>query len=113
MPHNFMVPGDPNSILRNGPSKLVDPTKWEQYDSDILAHLLQVDSQIRKSSWYASPKTFTSQGEKTLEADMPTFEQFVYAAVYFRHFTLARDDLLVDAAKRYCSHTSCLMRQHW
>jgi len=60
-----------------------------------------------------APKTFTDQGGKTLEADMPTTEPFVYAAVYFRQLTLKQDDLLTDAADRYCSHTSCVMRQHW
>jgi hypothetical protein len=113
MPHNVTVPGDPNSVLRNGPSKLVDPTKWTQTDSDILAHFIQVDGQIRKSAWFASSPSFTRQGEKLLDVEMPEFEQFVYAAVYFRQFTLTQDRLMKDAADRYCSHTSCVMRQHF
>jgi hypothetical protein len=105
--------GNPAGLLHRGPSKLTDPSIWTQYDSDILAHLLQVHAQIRRSQWYATPPQFTDQGTKTIAAEMPHFEQFVFVAVYFRQFTMQKDALLAEGVKKYCGHTSCVIRQHW
>ncbi|MCH7688279.1 MAG: hypothetical protein IH899_16615 [Planctomycetes bacterium] len=45
---------------------------------------------------------------------MPQFEEFVFAAVYFRQLFMTRNDyLLTDAADRYCGHVDCPIRQSW
>ena len=105
--------GDPRQLLQRGPAELRDVTQWTQRDSDILAHFLQVYTQLCGSSWYRSKKQFTVRGEKTVAASMPELEQFVFAAVYFRQLAAEKDSLLQDAADRYCAHVSCPVRKNW
>ncbi len=108
-----IIRGDPNGLLALGPAELQDASRWQKRDSDILAHYLQVDAQLRRSKWYTSDKRVTTQGPKTLEVSMPDLEQFVFAAVYFRQFTLRKDGLLQDAVDRYCTHVACGIRSGW
>jgi hypothetical protein len=82
-------------------------------DSDILAHFLQVESQIAKSRWCKAKLSMTTQGDKLLDSSFPDFEDFVYAAMYFRQFILPKDDLLNDAVRRYFSFLDCGMRRVW
>jgi len=106
--------GDPRGLLKRGPAELVDPSRWTKRDSDVFAHYLQVCTQIRGSKWYAADKRFTEQGGKTLDSSMPLFEEFVFAAVYFRQLFMKRSDfLLQDAVDRYCKHVACPIRKHW
>jgi hypothetical protein len=114
MNNDAIILGNPRGLLKRGPAKLADASAWTQRDSDVLAHFLQVDGQIRRSRWYASDKQFTMQGGKTLDVSMPEFEEFVFAAVYFRQLFMARNDyLLTDAADRYCCHVDCSIRKAW
>ena len=106
--------GDPTGLLRRGPAELEDVSQWTKRDSDVLAHYLQVSGQIQRSKWYAAKKQFTVQGGKTLDSSMPLFEEFVFAAVYFRQlFMTSKDFLLQDAVDRYCRHVVCPVRKHW
>lgn len=105
--------GDPSGLIERGPAQLEDATRWKQRDSDILAHFLQVHKQLIRSRWFAAKKSFTTQGGELIDASMPDLEQFVFAAVYFRQFTARKDNLLGDAAKRYCSHVACPIRKDW
>ncbi len=114
MPVDPIVLGDPRGLLKRGPAELEDVSQWTKRDSDVLAHFLQVHSQIRGSRWYVAGKAFTKQGGQTLDSSMPLFEEFVFAAVYFRQlFMKKKDFLLQDAADRYCGHVACDIRKHW
>ena len=109
-----IIAGDRRCLLKRGPAALKDPSQWTQRDSDVLAHYLNVDGQIRRSRWYAADKSFTTQGGKTLEVSMPEFEEFVYAAVYFRQlFMKSKDFLFQDTVDRYCGHVDCAARAAW
>jgi hypothetical protein len=109
-----IILGDPRGLLGRGPADLEDVSRWTKRDSDILAHFLQVCTQIQRSRWYTSEKQFTEQTGATLDVSMPRFEEFVYAAVYFRQlFMKKKDFLLKDAAERYCTHVKCPIRKDW
>ena len=108
-----IILGDPSGLLRQGPAQLGEVSLWTKRDSDIVAHFLQVYTQIRGSRWYAADKKFRVQGSKTLDVSMPDLEQFVFAAVYFRQLAMKKDNLLKDATDRYCSHVACPIRQCW
>jgi hypothetical protein len=76
---------------------LQDRGDWTQVDSDVPAHFIQVNRQIRGSRWYAVKNRFKMQGDQLLEAECPDLEQFVFAAVYFRQL-FAKGDQLLRAA---------------
>jgi hypothetical protein len=105
--------GEPNGILRMPKAHLRSPSDWTQLDSDIFAHLIQVQSQIRHSRWNKSEVSFTVQGGKLLDYSFPPFEDFVFAAVYFRQLIAQKDSLLEDAVTRYCRFVDCQVRSTW
>src|SRR5208282_2733798 len=86
-----IILGEPDSILRLPKAALRDPGKWTQLDSDVLAHLIQVQSQIQESRWSKSKIHFTTQGGQLLDHSFPEFEDFVFVAVYLRQLIAKRD----------------------
>lgn len=96
----------PKASLRN-------PSDWTQRDSDILAHLIQVQGQIHHSRWNRSEIRFKTQGDKLLDHAFPEFEDFVFVAVYFRQLIAENDRLLKDAVTRYCRFVDCEIRSCW
>lgn len=108
-----IVVGKPDGILRLPKAPLRNPADWTQLDSDILAHLIQVQSQIQRSRWNKSDIRFTVQGDELLDHSFPEFEDFVFVAVYFRQLIAQRDSLLEDAVNRYCQFADCQIRPAW
>jgi hypothetical protein len=108
-----VILGNPQSVLQLDPAEMKESSAWGQLDSDILAHLLQVHGQIQGSRWNKSSITFSRQGNKLLKSGFPEFEDFVFAAVYFRQLTTTKDDLLNDAANRFRRFVKCPIRNAW
>src|SRR6266568_6962335 len=108
-----IITGDTRSILQYGPAPMKNQAAWTQMDSDIIAHFLQVQSQIAKSRWRRAKVSFSTQGAKLIEAEFPDFEDFVFAAVYFRQLIAEKDALLDDAVDRYLSFLDCGARHAW
>src|SRR3954454_21488303 len=88
------IPGDPNGILRLPKAALRNPGDWTQLDSDILAHLIQVQKQIQESRWNKANVHFTTRGGQLIDHSLPEFEDFVFAAVYLRQL-IAKNDVLL------------------
>jgi hypothetical protein len=108
-----IILGDANSILCLPKAGLRNPTDWTQLDSDIIAHLIQVQSQIQHSRWNKSNIHFKIQGTHLLDHSFPEFEDFVFAAVYLRQLIAKNDSLLEDAVTRYCRFVDCQIRPAW
>jgi hypothetical protein len=108
-----MIVGDIKSILDRSIPELIDPTIWSERDSDVIGHAIQVHSQLIRSRWARADISFTTNNLDRHESSFPSFEDFVFAAVYLRQF-IARDDrLLEDAVGRYCNHAACGICQTW
>jgi len=108
-----IVLGDPRGILALAPAGLKNRANWTQADSDVLAHFIQVNQQIRGSRWHATKNTFKIQGDQLLEAECPDLEQFVFAAAYFRQLFAKRDQLIKAAVDCYCKFVDCPIRPSW
>src|SRR5262249_39529527 len=108
-----IIAGEPNSILRLPKAALCNPTDWAQSDSDILAHLVQVQSQIQQSRWYKADVRCVIKGAPLVDHSFPAFEDFVFAAVYLRQLIAKKDGLLKDAVTRYCRFVDCDIRSAW
>jgi hypothetical protein len=108
-----IILGETDGILRLPKAALRNPGSWTQLDSDILAHLIQVQSQIQQSRWNKSNVRFTVQGGQLLDHSFPEFEDFVFVAVYFRQLIAKKDSLLEDAVTRYCRFVDCQIRPAW
>src|SRR5579872_615317 len=108
-----IILGDVNCVLRLPKAPLRDRSDWTQLDSDILAHLIQVQSQIHHSRWNKADIRFESQGGQVLDHSFPPFEDFVFAAVYIRQLIAEKDRLLEDAVTRYCKFVECQVRPAW
>jgi hypothetical protein len=108
-----IIVGDVNSVLNLPASGMQSPSHWTQLDSDVFAHFIQVHQQIVKSRWSHSDLTMTGDGRKISSVRLPKFEDFVFAAVYFRQLTMRRDDLLNAAVNRFCDFTDCDARRAW
>ncbi len=108
-----IILGEPDGVLRLPKAPLRNSTDWTQLDSDILAHLIQVQSQIQQSRWNKSDVRFTVQEDKLLEYSFPEFADFVFVAVYFRQLIALKDSLLKDAVTRYCRFVDCQIRSAW
>ncbi len=108
-----IILGDPNGILRLSKAALRNSADWTQLDSDILAHLIQVQKQIQQSRWNKADVRFTTQGGQLLDHSFPEFEDFVFAAVYLRQLIAKKDSLLEDAVNRYCRFVDCQIRPAW
>jgi hypothetical protein len=105
--------GDPKGILALPAAGIKNRADWTQADSDVLAHFIQVNQQIRGSRWHAAKNSFKIQGGQLLEAECPDLEQFVFAAVYFRQLFAKRDQLLKTAVDCYCKFVDCQIRPWW
>jgi hypothetical protein len=108
-----IILGDPSGVLRLPKAALRNPEQWTQLDSDILAHLIQVQRQIQQSRWNKADVRFTTQGGQLLDHSFPEFEDFVFAAVYLRQLIAKKDNLLEDAVNRYCQFADCQIRPAW
>ena len=108
-----IILGDPNGILRLPKAALRNAGDWTQLDSDILAHLTQVQGQIQQSRWNKADVRFATQGDQLLDHSFPEFEDFVFAAVYLRQLIAKKDNLLEDAVNRYCQFADCQIRPVW
>lgn len=108
-----IILGETEGILRLPKAPLLNRGNWTQQTSDVLAHLIQVQSQIQESRWNISKIQFTSQDGLLLDHSFPEFEDFVFAAVYFRQLFGNRDKLLKDAVDRYCQFVDCQIRRGW
>jgi len=108
-----IVLGDPKGILALPPAGMNNRLDWTQADSDVLAHFIQVNQQIRGSRWHAAKNSFKIQGDKLLAAESPDLEQFVFAAVYFRQLFAKRDQLLKAAVDCYGKFVDCPIRLSW
>jgi hypothetical protein len=113
MSNPAIILGNVSSILRLPPPKMRNPHEWGQFDSDNVAHLLQVQGQIQHSQWNKSDIRFTNQGDRLLDASFPEFADFVFAAVYFRQLIMKKDDLLNVAADCYRKFVDCPIRNVW
>jgi hypothetical protein len=113
MTAHAIILGDAEGILRLPKAALCHRDDWSQRDSDILAHLIQVQSQIHLSQWNKKDIYFQVQGDKLLDHSLPEFQDFVYAAVYFRQLIAPADRLLKDAVTRYRRFVDCPIRSHW
>ena len=108
-----IVPGDAEGILALPKAPLRNAQEWTQLDSDILAHLIQVQKQIQHSRWNKAHVRFTTRGNQLLEHSFPEFEDFVFAAVYLRQLIAKNDSLFEDAIDRYCRFVDCDTRVCW
>jgi hypothetical protein len=108
-----MILGDANCILRLPKAALRNFDEWTQQDSDILAHLIQVQKQIQQSRWNKADVRFKIKGDQLLDHAFPEFEDFVFAAVYLRQLIAKKDSLLEDAITRYCRFVDCQTRPAW
>ncbi|MBI5763764.1 MAG: hypothetical protein HZA51_09605 [Planctomycetes bacterium] len=79
----------------------------------MIAHFLQAHDQIASSRWAKSEISFTTQGSVVTESNFPEFDDFVFAAVYFRQLTMKKDALLSDAVTRYLRFIACPLRHGW
>jgi hypothetical protein len=105
--------GEPSGIMQLPKAAMRNPGSWTQLDSDILAHLIQVQKQIQQSRWNKANVRFTAQGGELLDHSFPEFEDFVFAAVYLRQLIAKKDSLLKDAVNRYCRFVDCQIRPAW
>lgn len=108
-----VIIGELRSVLRLPKAGMREPSRWTLDDSDVIAHLIQVESQIQRSRWSKSKVSFTVQGDKLLDHCFPEFEDFVYAAVYLRQLVAEKDALFKDAVARYCRFVGCEIRAAW
>lgn len=115
MKNYAVIVGDANSVLRMGPVALKNRGDWQQRDSDLFAHFIQVNRQISKSRWSAADCRFRRQGDRLLEASFPDIEEFVYAAVYFRQlFSRSRSDQLFrNVCDRYQHFVQSPVKSIW
>jgi hypothetical protein len=108
-----IILGETDGILRLLKAPLRNPGDWTQLDSDILAHLIQVQKQIQQSRWNKSNVRFKTQGGQLLDHSFPDFEDFVFATVYLRQLIAKDDSLLEDAVTRYRRFVDCQIRASW
>jgi len=113
MGNSPIILGESDSILRLPKAALRNVADWTQLDSDILAHLIQVQSQIQQSNWNKSEIRFESQAGELLDHSFPQLEEFVFAAVYVRQLIADKDRLLEDAVTRFCKFADCPIRPRW
>jgi hypothetical protein len=107
-----IVLGDLRSILALPLAPMRDPSDWSQANSDTVAHFLQVERQIRRSRWMQSQVSYRVEGERAVDACLPEFEDFVFAAVYFRQFTLT-DSPLNHATDIFVRVANCPVTRAW
>ena len=108
-----VVAGELKTILRLGPAGMRNPSEWTQMDSDVIAHFLQVHGQIARSRWASTQFGFRRLGERVVESCSPQFEDFVFAAVYFRQLIAKKDHLFKDAVDRYCRFVARSSHAAW
>lgn len=109
----MIILGNLTSILQLPKASLRNPAEWMQMDSDILAHLAQVNWQIQNCRWNKSEILYKMQSETLLDHCFPEFEDFVFAAVYIRQLIAKDDNLLSDAIDIYCKFVDCPIRPSW
>ncbi len=109
----YVTLGDVNSVLRLPPPPMLTPENWRQEDSDLAAHLIQVDRQIQNSRWRNFKLSVVISDAEPYEHSIPPFEDFVYAAMYFRQLVVTKDNILNKCVDRYTPFIGDKLRSHW
>jgi len=109
----LIIAGEPSTILRLPVARLRNVGEWSQLDSDILAHFLQVHTQISQSEWKKTALYFRMRGDQLEDCSFPSFQSFVFAAVYIRQLISKNDGLVEDAVTRFCRFADCPLRTAW
>lgn len=105
--------GNIDDILSTPNPNIISVEKWKQQDSDILAHLINVQIQIQNSRWMKTDESVQWTIKNVSQCKMPEFEDFVFAAVYLRNLTSRKDCLLKKAVNVYCNHADSDIRKTW
>jgi hypothetical protein len=107
-----IVLGDANSVLRLGPKGVRKDAACSQSDSDVIAHFVQVNAQISRSSWLES-RCELPDPTSGVTGRFPSLESFVYVAVYFRQLFATKDRLFDDACEAYLRTTGNALKAAW
>lgn len=112
-----VIVGDPESILRLGPSAPIKSDSWDVAKANAIAQFLDVVVHIYRSEWHRSPQSMTfeataSGGRQLLEARFPNSEEIMAVLAYFRQLH-AEDDLLRQACKCYTRHCGDSRKVWW
>jgi hypothetical protein len=109
--------GDPESVLKLGPSSAVNASEWSIDKANTIAQFLDVVERIRASDWYRSPRFVTTltrknDGSQLLEARFPDDKDTMSVLAYFRQLH-AGDNLVAKACDAYIAHTGDGRKQWW
>jgi hypothetical protein len=120
-----IIAGDPESVMRLGPSPRQAKGEWDASSANTIAQFLEVVERICDSRSYRAPQVvafevstndfskFPTQGErKLLEACFPNDEETMAVLAYFRQLH-AGDKLLEKAAGTYLKHCSEQRKCDW
>src|SRR5262245_45365728 len=115
MRNHPIVMHDVDSVLRIGPAGMKNRGDWQQNDSDLFAHFIQVNRQISTSRWSSADCKFTKRGDEFIGGSFAAIEDFVYAAAYFRQlFSRSRNDQLFRrVVDRYTHFADDLGKAAW
>jgi len=85
-------------------------SEWSQRDSDLLAHFFDAVECIKRSSWRSSKISFGIT--HPLDTELPTHEQFIFAATCFRRF-FNNDTLAKRSRDTYLRFSNSRTRSLW
>ncbi len=105
-----IILGDPGTVTRLGPTG-TNNLKWEQIESNTIAHFVQSVSYVSSSSWRKADIKFPIT-PNAVEPTMPDLESFAFAAIYFRQLS-PEEKLLDDAVAAYAKHSNSSVKTSW
>ncbi len=90
----------PESVLRCGPAEPERPELWSEADAKLLAHLLDIYSQLMQSRWIQSPCVVSPVSETEIQSVLPTQQDCMAVVLPFRQ--LYSKDGMDDLFNRSC-----------
>ncbi len=102
-----IVHGEPDSVIRFGPSRPKEREAWTIDTANTIAHFLQVTDHIQASRWFRSPLSITSAGAgQIIDSAFPSAESALGVLVLFRQLYSSNpeDDLFNRACGYYVRH---------
>jgi predicted nucleotidyltransferase len=111
---NPVILGNVSSILRLGPSGMLNAGDWTVENSNDFVHFIQVVGILQRSRWWRdSPKLSWTGNDGSHSLENPDLETTTAALALIRQFLLHRDDIFRRATELYLKFVDDGMKQAW
>lgn len=113
-----ILPKNPNSVTRLGPSAMTRKDLWSTERANTLAHFLELTEYIGRSQWAKEEVRWSYEqdhdgGKRLIEFVQPSMPTVMSVLAFIRQLCAPNDKLFRLACDYYCCHVADERKRDW